>query len=172
MLGIAILELMARISPYEHLKPEIFALIDEGRKTSEICAAFPAIPTATVYVWAKEYRLHGAPVSRKGEGDSRIVEAPPTKPHLVSVAPQNVEPLSPVDGPSLREELRQVRRWLWKQMRSPSEDSAVQFQGANAYLRAIQVEMGLPDDDEQLTDAERAGRITQLLAAARERRTG
>lgn len=166
---------MARKSPHEHLKPEIFALVDKGYKPSEICSVYPGIPTATVYAWITQYKATKIDDSRKGNYDSRISPELAPKPQPLKVVATQAELLSPVHCDSPREELRQVRLWLWKRLQKPRKEDAIAFQGINAYLRAIQIEVGLTpdaDDDEQLTDAERSERAAAIFDAARARRTG
>lgn len=171
---------MAKISRYAHLKPEVLELFQQGLKVADVRAKYPNLPTSTAFDWYKEFQLSGTQIQNEMIPDSD--SGMPSKPIKIVSALQKKESVSyltPTDHPNPREEVRALRRYLWQHIKYPNDDSSLVFQGASAYLRAIQVEYNLPDlteieDDDTATLPidKRAERINELLERARTRRTG
>jgi hypothetical protein len=111
---------MARTSRHEKHKPQILRLLSEGLKPSDIAKQFPAIPTSTVYAWAKEFQN----ISRTG-GDSGT-PAPLRLP---------IDPESP---------LERIIQALWDIHANPTAPGAgLQVQALQALMRAVQIQAGI-----------------------------
>jgi hypothetical protein len=71
-------------------------------------------------------------------------------------------------------EIAWIKRQCRKHARNPSARSAIALQALQVYLKALQVERGMSEDEHselsKLTEVERVERITRLLNLANERK--
>ena len=115
------------------------ALFGQGKRPVDIAPEYPKVPTSTLYDWFRSFR-----------NDSGIrAESQSTSAVSIPESPQEVTYLCPSDCDDPREELRMVKREIWKNAKRPTKESAIAIQGFNAYLRAMQIEHSLPvtEDD-------------------------
>ena len=164
---------MARVSKYRHLKPQAWALFRQGSKPLSVSDDLE-IPTSTIYDWYKEFQANpDQQFNSETETQFRNNPEKPQKPKLaVLEPPEEIE--CPCDGDRFSE-LKAIKRQLWKHATRPGKYSGIAIQGFNTYLRAIQIENSLPPDEVDeptLSPVERAKRVTELVDAARTRRTG
>lgn len=149
---------MARRSPHEHLKPEIFRWLGSGLKPSEVCAKYPDIPTATVYAWRKEWQLSAD--SRIDEGNSRIdgdnsrIAAKSVTVEVVESGPSNGKVLPPQKKknqverlaalPSKESDYWRIRREAVAMSTSASTPDYVRVQAIAATCKLLELERDLP----------------------------
>ncbi|MEM9448686.1 MAG: hypothetical protein AAGA75_09135 [Cyanobacteria bacterium P01_E01_bin.6] len=162
---------MARISGYENLKPLVKKLYEQGFKVSQVRKEYPDIPKTTLYDWFREFRNWGDRRAEPVDAPTFVIPESPTKDDAARGA---IEYLCPADCDTPQQEIKVVKRELWKNIRNPTPISAIAIQGLNAYLRSIQIEHSLPaeDDSDTLTHTQRAERVAAILDKARNRRTG
>lgn len=134
---------MARISRFEHLKPEILQHFQEGMTPREVLLKFSDLPRGTVYRWFDEL---GQTDKVRTDSDSPVQSG--FQPRLVgSASPEEKQERQ--EKTRARRELSRIRKALWNVIGSPdSEGAAVKVQALNAALKCLQVEQGLPLSDE------------------------
>lgn len=155
---------------------ETIALIKQGKGNREIADAL-GIPMSTVrsrrHRWQKE-QITVATADPKTTDISAIQpELPPPLPvaTIESNQADNVVHLHPIDGGKDDEALPDfalLKRTIWRHCQRPTEGTGVAVQALNCYLRALQVEQGVPVDDSEgqeleLTQSEREARIAAIL---------
>ena len=116
---------MARPGKWDHLKPEIMRLIQEGFGFAELHHRYPKIAKGTLHNWIKSFE----PRSERSERGSK------PRPRLP------IDPESPIE---------KVRNALWDIVQNP-EGKGVAVQALNAILKSFEVEAKLAtygNDDE------------------------
>jgi hypothetical protein len=119
---------MPRKSDYEHFKPEVLRLLQEGFKVSEILRQMPQLAKSTAYDWEKEFRI-----------SSGISKTP--------AFPLPLDPESPLD---------KIKNALWDIVHEP-DGKGVAVQALNSLVKVFQLEMELKNAANKVDDDEDEG---------------
>jgi len=112
---------MARPGKFDHLKPEIFRLIEEGVTQADIRRQYPGLPKGTLSAWANAINPQPSAPKPSSEPPKRSSELPPLPPR----------PRLPIDPES---PLEKIKHALWDIVYDP-EGKGTAVQALNILLR-------------------------------------
>lgn len=125
---------MARISAWEHLKPEIEAEFRSGKQPIEVYGAYPAVPRGTIREWFKPFRQDSANDSANLKPATRAdVEVLPPRSSLVAL-----------EGGQQQSDIALARRTLRAIAKDSDVSPAVQVQAALGLMKLACLRHELP----------------------------
>lgn len=140
---------MARISEFEHLKPQVIAEFEKGLLPHEVLKIFKQIPTGNVYRWFDAYKIDKEQQRRKEEGLPPIdVKSGKPVSNLIRFSPRQDD----IDEDSLSD-FELARRTIRNLIRDRKQPGNIRLQACTALLKSLELRAGIKikDDDDDFT---------------------
>ncbi|HEY9735659.1 MAG TPA: hypothetical protein V6D06_05225 [Trichocoleus sp.] len=165
---------MARPSKYDHLKPKIRALLDQGSRPAAIAAQFPDVPVNSIKTLTRAIKASAPIEPAEKKGLNPGLNPPPP----VAAPPADEwDEDEPDAGPKLTvlpsgsdSDYQLIRRTMRTLLRSRNKPEYVQIGAARVLAKLIEMRAELPahvlnETDESDLDAERAALRKELSPA-------